>query len=257
MFLSYAPSLSEPVAGARGARGGGVDIGGGGWRAAGPRQLLSDGKTGLWLGPHAGWNCPGQPRNQIINSDTRHSVSWLGLAWKFWYGSISNLSPSSQSPKASLICVYVYVKELRHPCYPNTHIHIHTVPPPPTPALSGCWMGASHRHLLNQVPTLLTSKKIASCTSILPLKSLNQPEDHSSDLKENQLSYLIVYKHWLIYLVREWPDNIWHGLFKHHFLQKSYQGNVEQIASHLCPKILFYSTQCYIEHCLVTDFTVW
>lgn len=108
---------------------------GGGWCAAGPRQLLSDGKTALWLGPHVGWNCPGQPRNQIINSDTRHSVSWLGLAWKFWYGSISNLSPSSQSPKASLICVYVYVKELRHPCYPvipsPTHIYIPLHPPLP------------------------------------------------------------------------------------------------------------------------------
>lgn len=87
------------------------------WHAVGPRQLHSNGKTALWLDPHAGWNCPGQPRNQIINSDTRHSVSWLGLAWKFWYGSISNLFPSSQSPQASLICVYVYVKELRHPSY--------------------------------------------------------------------------------------------------------------------------------------------
>ncbi len=149
MFLSYAPSLSKPVAGARGRWGGwvmgfGWGWGGGGWRAAGPRQLLSDEKTALWLGPHAGWNCPGQPRNQIINSDTRHSVSWLGLAWKFWYGSISNLSPSSQSPKASLICVYVYVKELRHPCYPvipfpNTHTHTHwTALPTPSSVLSGC-----------------------------------------------------------------------------------------------------------------------
>lgn len=96
--------------------------GGGGY--AEPRQLLSDGKTALWLGPHIGWNCPGQPRNQIINSDTRHSVSGLGLAWKFWYGSISNLCRSSQSPRASLICVYVYVKELRHPRYAVIHPHL-------------------------------------------------------------------------------------------------------------------------------------
>lgn len=99
-----------------------------GWHVAGARQLLSDGKTAQWLGPHVSWNCPGQPRNQIINSDTRHSVSWLGLAWKFLCGSISNLSLSLQSPKTSLICVYVYVKELRHSCYAvsrllNTHSH--------------------------------------------------------------------------------------------------------------------------------------
>lgn len=86
-----------------------------------PGQLRSDGKTALWLGPHVGWNCPGQPRNQIINSDTRHSLSRLGLAWKFWYGSISNLCHSSQSPRASLICVRVYVKELRHPRYAVIH----------------------------------------------------------------------------------------------------------------------------------------
>ena len=142
MFLSYAPSLSKSVARVQrtgGGRQGWWGLGGkGGWRAAGPRQLLSDGKTALWLGPHVGWNCPGQPRNQIINSDTRHSVSWPGLAWKFWYGSISNLSPSSQSPRASLICVYVYVKELRHPRYPviplpNTHTHTRTPPHPPQP----------------------------------------------------------------------------------------------------------------------------
>lgn len=99
-----------------------------GWHVAGARQLLSDGKTAQWLGPHVSWNCPGQPRNQIINSDTTRSVSWLGLAWKFLYGSISNLSLSLQSPKTSLICVYVYVKELRHSCYAvsrllNTHSH--------------------------------------------------------------------------------------------------------------------------------------
>lgn len=142
MFLSYAPSLSKSVARVQrtgGGRQGWWGLGGkGGWRAAGPRQLLSDGKTALWLGPQVGWNCPGQPRNQIINSDTRHSVSWLGLAWKFWYGSISNLSPSSQSPRASLICVYVYVKELRHPCYPvtplpNTQTYTHTPPHPQQP----------------------------------------------------------------------------------------------------------------------------
>lgn len=138
------------------------------------RQLHSDGKTALWLGPHVGWNCPGQPRNQIINSDTRHSVSWLGLAWKFWYGSISNLFLSSQSSEASLICVYVYVKALRHPCYsvvPSlTHARTHTHTSPPTPTFSGLGMGASHRDLLDQL-TLLTLKKIALCSSIRPLRA--------------------------------------------------------------------------------------
>lgn len=163
---------------------------GGGDMLQGPRQLLSDGKTALWLGPHTGWNCPGQPRNQIINSDTRHSVSWLGLAWKFWYGSISNLSPYSQSPKASLICVYVYVKELRHPScpvpscpvilfhdtqtYPQTHTHTWTPPAHPCSVLSGSSIGESHRDLVNQAPTLLTEKKIASRSSVWPLRYICQ-----------------------------------------------------------------------------------
>lgn len=56
----------------------------------------SDGETGLWLGPHTDWNDLRQLRNQIINSDTRHHNSSSWLAWKFWYGSISNLSPSCQ-----------------------------------------------------------------------------------------------------------------------------------------------------------------
>lgn len=30
--------------------------------------------------PHTGWNCLGQLSNQIINSDTRYSISSLGLA---------------------------------------------------------------------------------------------------------------------------------------------------------------------------------
>lgn len=50
MFLSYAPSLSELVAGARGPERGGVIVRWGGARGDvlhGQRQLLSDGKTVL------------------------------------------------------------------------------------------------------------------------------------------------------------------------------------------------------------------
>lgn len=134
--------------------GGGPAAPGEGWRVVkGLGQLLSDGKTALWLGPHAGWNCPGQPRNQIINSDTRHSVSRLRLAWKFWYGSISNLSPFftiSQGFINLCVCLCQGIRTSLLPCHP---VPQHT---PPPLLLCRYLKGTSHRDLLKQAPDLLT-----------------------------------------------------------------------------------------------------
>lgn len=77
----------------------------------------------------------------------------------------------------------------RHPSPEHTPS---TPTPHPCSGLSGCSMGASHRDLLNQVLTLLTSKKIASCSSIRPLTSLHKPEDHSSVPQENSTECYIV-----------------------------------------------------------------